>query len=93
MRPVIVPQHPAEWGAYWLCRPCLTSVLHEGGALARIIVHTMLGEPGVFFRFPHPPLALRSASYEKSGETTYGGTKGVAEEAIRKWTDLRHERC
>ncbi len=85
-RPIFVDKEDRpKPGAYWMCRPCLTSALHEGGALARIIVHTMQGEPGVFFRFPHPPLALRSASYEKSGETTYGGTKGVPEEVIRRW--------
>ena len=38
------------------------------------------GEPGVFFRFPPPPLQLGRGSYAKSAETTYGGARGAEEE-------------
>ncbi len=55
-RPIFVDKEDRpKPGAYWMCRPCLTSALHEGGALARIIVHTMQGNRGSSFASPTPP--------------------------------------
>ena len=93
-RPIFVDKEDRpKPGAYWMCCPCLTSALHEGAALARIIMHTMQQNRGASFASPPPPSLCEGGLMQNHLKQHMAAPKLCRKKSSETGSDLRNERA